>query len=57
LLKSELVLRIAARKAHLYPRDVAMIVNAILGEILAALARGDVSNSVVSRPAFLHCSE
>jgi integration host factor subunit beta len=35
MLKSEL-LRIAARKAHL-----ARIVNAILGEILAALARGD----------------
>jgi integration host factor subunit beta len=41
MIKSELVQRIAARNPHLYQRDVENIVNAILGEITSALARGD----------------
>lgn len=41
MIKSELVQRIAAQNPHLYQRDVENIVNAILGEITAALARGD----------------
>jgi len=41
LLKSELVQRIVDRHPRLYQRDVERIVNAILNEIAAALARGD----------------
>jgi integration host factor subunit beta len=41
MLKSELIERIAAENPHLYQRDVERIVNAILGTITAALARGD----------------
>ena len=41
MIKSQLVQRIAERNPHLYQRDVEHIVNAILGEIAAALARGD----------------
>ena len=41
MIKSELVQRITAQNPHLYQRDVENIVNAILGEIIAALARGD----------------
>ena len=41
MIKSELVQRIADQNPHLYQRDVETIVNAILGEIVAALARGD----------------
>src|SRR5262249_298258 len=41
MIKSELVQRIAAQNPHLYQRDVENIVNAILGEITTALARGD----------------
>lgn len=41
MIKSELVQRIAAANPHLYQRDVENIVNAILDEITAALARGD----------------
>ena len=41
MIKSELVQRIATQNPHLYQRDVENIVNAILGEIVAALARGD----------------
>ena len=41
MIKSELVQRIASQNPHLYQRDVENIVNAILGEIIAALARGD----------------
>ena len=37
----ELVQRIAEHNPHLYQRDVENIVNAILDEIVAALARGD----------------
>jgi len=41
MIKSQLVQRIAAANPHLYQHDVEMIVNAILEEITAALARGD----------------
>ena len=41
MIKSELVQRIAAQNPHLYQRDVENIVNAILGEITAAMASGD----------------
>lgn len=41
MIKSELVQRIAAANPHLYQRDVELIVNTILDEIVAALARGD----------------
>jgi integration host factor subunit beta len=39
MIKSELVQRIAEHNPHLYQRDVENIVNAILDEIVAALAR------------------
>ena len=41
MIKSELVQRIAEHNPHLYQRDVENIVDAILNEIVAALARGD----------------
>ncbi len=41
MIKSELVQVIADKNPHLYQRDVENIVNAILDEITAALARGD----------------
>ena len=41
MIKSELVQRISEHNPHLYQRDVENIVNAILDEIVAALARGD----------------
>ena len=41
MVKSELVERIAEQNPHLYQRQVETIVNAILNEISAALARGD----------------
>ena len=41
MIKSELVQRLAARSPHLYQRDIENIVDAILGEIGAALSRGD----------------
>lgn len=41
MIKSELVQRIADANPHLYQRDVELIVNAILEEIVGALARGD----------------
>lgn len=41
MIKSELVQKIADANPHLYQRDVELIVNAILEEIVAALARGD----------------
>src|SRR6202043_2345026 len=41
MIKSEIVQRISAQNPHLYQRDVENIVNAILGEIVNALARGD----------------
>ena len=41
MIKSELVQRMAARNPHLYQRDVENIVDAILDEITAGLARGE----------------
>jgi integration host factor subunit beta len=41
MIKSELVEKIAEQNPHLYQRDVENIVNAILNEIIAAMARGD----------------
>jgi integration host factor subunit beta len=41
MIKSELVARVATANPHLYQRDVENIINAILDEITAALARGD----------------
>ncbi|KAA5601912.1 integration host factor subunit beta [Blastochloris sulfoviridis] len=41
MIKSELVQKIAETNPHLYQRDVETIVNAILDEVTAALARGD----------------
>jgi integration host factor subunit beta len=41
MLKSDLVRRIRDQNLHLYERDAENIVNAILGEIIQALARGD----------------
>jgi integration host factor subunit beta len=41
MIKSELLQRIAGQNPHLVRRDVEKIVDAILGEIVAALARGD----------------
>ena len=39
--KSELIQRIASRNPHLYHRDIEKVVNAILGEMVEALRRGD----------------
>jgi integration host factor subunit beta len=41
MIKSELVLRVAARNPHLYQRDVETIVAAILDTIGDAMSRGD----------------
>jgi integration host factor subunit beta len=41
MIKSELLQRVTDQNRHLYQRDVAKIVDAILGGIIAALARGD----------------
>lgn len=41
MIKSELVLRIAAQNPHLFQRDVENVVNSILDTIADALARGD----------------
>ena len=41
MIKSELVLRIAAQNPHLYQRDVETIVAAVLDTITEALSRGD----------------
>ena len=41
MIKSELVQRIARQNPHLYQRDIDNIVKAVLGQITAALARGD----------------
>jgi len=41
VIKSQLVLRIAAQNPHLYHRDVEKVVNAILDEIVSAMARRD----------------
>jgi len=41
MIKSELVQSIADKNPHLYQRDVENIVNSILNEISAALAKGN----------------
>ncbi len=41
MIKSELVQRLAKTHPHLYQRDIERIVNTVLDEITAALARGD----------------
>jgi integration host factor subunit beta len=41
MLKSELVQRIASQNRHLLHRDVGRLVNVVLGEITAALKRGE----------------
>jgi integration host factor subunit beta len=41
VIKSELILRLAGRNPHLHPRDAEKIVDAVLDEIVTALARGD----------------
>jgi len=41
MIKSELVQNISTQNPHLYQRDVENIVNAILNEVIAAMARGD----------------
>ena len=41
MLKSELAQRLLAQNPHLYQRDAEDVVNAMLGEIVAAMARGD----------------
>jgi len=41
MIKSELVQKIVEQNPHLYQRDVENIVNAVLGEIVAAMGRGD----------------
>ena len=41
MIKSELVKRIASQTPHLYDRDIEKVVNAIFGEMVDALRRGD----------------
>ncbi|MDP4026972.1 integration host factor subunit beta [Methylobacterium sp. NEAU 140] len=41
MIRSELVTRVAEQNAHLYPWEVEMVVDAILGRIAEALAEGD----------------
>ena len=41
MLRSHLIARIAAQNRHLDERDAANTIDAILGEIVAALRRGD----------------
>ena len=41
MIGSELVHRIAAANTHLYERDVENIVDAVLGQIVNAMARGN----------------
>ena len=41
MVKSELVQHITGQNPHLYHRDIENVVNAVLGEITTALARGD----------------
>ncbi len=41
MIKSELIQRLAAENPHLYQRDIELIVNTILDEIIDAMARGD----------------
>lgn len=41
MIKSELIQQIAEENPHLYQRDVERLINTILNEVGAALARGD----------------
>ncbi|MBU1174211.1 MAG: integration host factor subunit beta [Alphaproteobacteria bacterium] len=41
MIKSELIEKLSAENPHLFQRDIENIVNAILGEVGDALARGD----------------
>jgi integration host factor subunit beta len=41
MIKSELVQKVCGQNPHLYQRDVENIVNAILVQIIAAMAHGD----------------
>ena len=41
MVKSDLVQRVGKINPHLYHRDIENIVNAVLNELTAALARGD----------------
>jgi integration host factor subunit beta len=41
MIKSELVLRLRAQLPHLYQRDIERVIDAILGQIIGALAQGD----------------
>ena len=41
MIKSELVEKLAGENPHLFQRDIENIVNAILGEITSAMAKGD----------------
>ncbi len=58
MIKTELVANLSKRNPHLYQREVAHIVNAVLEEVVSALSRGDRvelrgfgSFSVKNRPA------
>ena len=48
MIKSELVQRIAGQNPHLYQRDIENIVNAVLGEITAALRAATAWNCAAS---------
>jgi integration host factor subunit beta len=41
VIKSQLILRIAGQNPHLFQRDVVKVVDAILDQIVSALAQGD----------------
>ena len=41
MIKSELIAKISERNPHLYQRDVAHVLNAVLEEVVSALSRGD----------------
>jgi integration host factor subunit beta len=41
MIKSDLVQRVANQNPYLYQRDVENIINAVLNEIVSAMARGD----------------
>ena len=41
MLKSALIRRISSQNPHLYQRDIEKVVNAILDQIIVALAQGD----------------
>jgi integration host factor subunit beta len=41
MIQAELIQRVSAQNPHLFLRDSEKVINAILGEIVAALKRGD----------------